>query len=66
MKLIEDGYTGFNVTIPFKGLAHEMCDERLDIGYVSHYPSDLGAANTIKIKVEIIAVEKSTYGFFIK
>ena len=32
LKLIEDGYMGFNVTIPFKGLAHEMCDEHLDIG----------------------------------
>ena len=65
LKLIEDGYMGFNVTIPFKGLAHEMCDEHLDIGYVSHYPSDLGAANTIKIKDgKLIGYNTDFFGFY--
>ena len=65
LKLIEDGYMGFNVTIPFKGLAHEMCDEHIDIGYVSHYPSDLGAANTIKIKDgKLIGYNTDFFGFY--
>ena len=65
MKLAEDGYSGFNVTIPFKGLAHQICDEHVDFDCVSHYPGELKAANTIKIKDgKLIGYNTDFFGFY--
>ena len=64
-KLVDDGYSGFNVTIPYKSLAHEICDEHIDVGYVSHYPSDLKAANTVKIlDGKLIGYNTDFFGFY--
>ena len=64
-KLVDDGYSGFNVTIPYKSLAHEICDEHIDVGYVSHYPGDLKAANTVKIlDGKLIGYNTDFFGFY--
>lgn len=64
-RLVDDGYSGFNVTIPYKELAHEICDEYIDIGHISHYPSDLKAANTVKIQNgKLIGYNTDFFGFY--
>lgn len=57
--LIDKGYTGFNLTIPHKTLALELCDE------VEENAKILGAVNTIKISDgKIIGCNTDGFGFW--
>ena len=48
-KLRVSGYSGFNITVPFKKIASEIVDERIN-NETSYCNKDLPAINTIKIE----------------
>ncbi len=57
-KLIDEGYTGFNVTIPHKISIMGLCDEIDDIAY------EIGAVNTVTIKNgKLYGTNTDAYGF---
>jgi len=61
-RLIEEGYSGFNVTVPFKEIAHKIADERVNI--MKGYHTSLKAANTISIEnKKLIAYNTDYHGF---
>ena len=45
--LIKEGYTGANVTVPFKFKAFELCAADLNDGAISEYAKSAGAVNTL-------------------
>lgn len=54
----EEGYTGFNLTIPHKEIVLAVCDEIDDVA------RDIGAVNTVTFKDEkIIGTNTDAYGF---
>lgn len=57
--LKEEGYTGFNLTIPHKEIAINICDEIDDLGRA------IGAVNTVKITEDgrIIGTNTDAFGF---
>ena len=60
-RLIEENYSGFNVTVPFKEIAHKIADERVN---TDEYHASLKAANTISIQnKKLIAYNTDYHGF---
>jgi len=60
-RLIEENYSGFNVTVPFKEIAHKIADERIN---TYEYHASLKAANTISIQnKKLIAYNTDYHGF---
>ncbi len=57
-KLIDQGYTGFNVTIPHKISIMDLCDEIDDLA------KEIGAVNTVTIKDgKLYGTNTDAYGF---
>ena len=62
-KLKEDGYSGFNITIPFKKIASEIVDETIN-NELSFYNKEVPAINTIKIENnKLIGYNTDYFGF---
>ena len=62
-RLVDEDYSGFNVTVPFKEKAHDLVYYAIDRG-PSAYPKGLNAANTIEIKDgKLIGHNTDYYGF---
>lgn len=56
--LIDDGYTGFNVTVPHKVAIMDLCDELSDIA------QEIGAVNTVTIQNgKLYGTNTDAYGF---
>ncbi len=57
-RLVNDGFAGFNVTIPHKEAIYELCDE---LGETAH---QIGAVNTVQIKGgKLIGTNTDVFGF---
>ena len=62
-KLKEDGYSGFNITIPFKKIASEVVDKTID-NELSFYNKEAPAINTIKIvNDKLVGYNTDYFGF---
>ena len=62
-KLRVSGYSGFNITVPFKKIASEIVDERIN-NETSYCNKDLPAINTIKIENDkLVGYNTDYYGF---
>ena len=62
-KLRLSGYSGFNITVPFKKIASEIVDERIN-NEISYCNKDLPAINTIKIENDkLVGYNTDYYGF---
>ena len=62
-KLKEDGYSGFNITIPFKKIASEIVDETIN-NELSFYNKEAPAINTIKIENnKLVGYNTDYFGF---
>ena len=62
-KLRVSGYSGFNITVPFKKIASEIVDERIN-NEISYCNKDLPAINTIKIENDkLVGYNTDYYGF---
>ena len=62
--LVSEGYSGFNVTIPFKKIANEMVDIKINNNQ-SFVHDELMAINTIKIiDDKLIGYNTDFFGFF--
>lgn len=57
-ELVNEGYSGFNLTIPHKELVLEWCDE------IEHTAKKIGAVNTIAIKAgRSVGMNTDAFGF---
>lgn len=57
-RLVEQGYTGFNLTIPHKELALNLCDE------IDNMARAIGAVNTIAVRGgRVIGINTDAFGF---
>ena len=62
-KLKEDGYSGFNITIPFKNVASEIVDKTIN-NELSLYNKEAPAINTIKIEDDkLVGYNTDYFGF---
>ena len=62
-QLKENGYSGFNITIPFKKIASEIVDETIN-NDLSLYNKEAPAINTIKIENDkLVGYNTDYYGF---
>ena len=62
-QLKENGYSGFNITIPFKKIASEIVDETIN-NDLSLYNKEAPAINTIKIENnKLVGYNTDYYGF---
>tara|TARA_B100001250_G_scaffold408585_1_gene431265 strand:- start:643 stop:1536 length:894 start_codon:yes stop_codon:yes gene_type:complete len=62
-KLKEDGYSGFNITIPFKKVASEIVDKTIN-NELSLYNKEAPAINTIKIEDDkLVGYNTDYFGF---
>ena len=62
-KLKEGGYSGFNITIPFKKIASEIVDKTIN-NDLSFYNKETSAINTIKIERDkLVGYNTDYFGF---
>ena len=63
-RLVSEGYSGFNVTIPFKKIANEIVDIKINNNH-SFVHDELMAINTVKIiDNKLIGYNTDFFGFF--